>query len=195
MSFEWPMRSPGWQEEAVLEFEKPCEMRRFEVHGCKQGWKSRKGNQQRKALIISTNDSRLKEFLAEKCDHRPEEHEMIEGRETKRSEHYPRKFAKRFIQALGSSKVESDEDVTGEDTSSEEEEEGEVKMRRMELGDEEEVEETQKERETETQEGKGEEGPDKKDDVPEQSERAKEEEALEAEGGVTVEAIKTKEED
>ena len=93
---------------------------------------------------MSTNEPRLEEYLSERCDHRPDEHEMIQGNETKRSERYPRKFVRRFIQALGNCKVESEEDVTGEDTSSEEEEEGGVKMRRMEI-EEEEVEETQKE--------------------------------------------------
>ena len=112
-------------------------MERFEIHGCKQGWKSRKGSRQKKARAMSTNEPRLEEYLSERCDHRPDEHEMIQGNETKRSERYPRKFVRRFIQALGNCKVESEEDVTGEDTSSEEEEEGGVKMRRMELEEEE----------------------------------------------------------
>ena len=100
--------------------------------------------------------------MSERCDHRPDEHEMIQGNETKRSQRYPRKFVRRFIQALGNCKVESEEDVTGEDASSEEEEEeeGGVKMRRMELEEEEKVEETQKEEKPEEEKEKE---PEKKD--------------------------------
>ena len=132
-------------------------MKRFEIHGCKQGWKSRKGSRQKKALVISTSEPKLEVHLSERCDHCPDEHEAIQGNETKRSEHYPRKFVRRFIQALGNCKVESEEDVTGEDTGSEDEEEEGVKMRRMELEDEGNNEGKENDEEVERQEeGKGE---------------------------------------
>jgi len=165
-------------------------MKRFEIHGCKQGWRSRKGNRQKKALAMSTNEPRLEEYLSERCDHRPEEHEMIQGNETKRSERYPRKFVRRFIQALGNCKVESEEDVTGEDTGSEEEEEGGVKMRKMEIEEEEKVEETQTEEKLEKEKEKE---PEKKDDATGESSKIKEEDSTKKEAQQQEEAKKEEE--
>ena len=74
VSFEWPRRSPGWDEEALTEFERRCRMKRFEVHGCRQGWRAKSGKKQRKGLLITTNEPLLEEVLNEKCGHKADEH-------------------------------------------------------------------------------------------------------------------------
>ena len=136
--------------------------------------------------------ARLEEYLSERCDHRPDEHEMIQGSETKRSERYPRKFVRRFIQALGNCKVESEEDVTGEDTSSDEEEGGEVKMRRMELEEEEEkAKEAEREEKLEEEE---ETIPEKKDEAKGEPVKVKEEGSTEKEASKQEEVKKEVEE-
>ena len=86
-------------------------MRRFQVYGCMQGWRSMKVKQ-RKALIVTTSEPNLEEALQEKCIRQPDEHEMIQGNETQRSEQYPKKFVRRFSAALEGRKLEKKVDVT-----------------------------------------------------------------------------------
>ena len=76
-------------------------------------------------MIITTNEPNLEEALQESCIHRPDEHEMIQGNETQRSEQYPKKFVRRFIAALDGRKLEAEEDVTGVESESDENEEEE----------------------------------------------------------------------
>ena len=84
---------------------------------------------QRKALIVTTSEPNLEEALQEKCIRQPDEHEMIQGNETQRSEQYPKKFVRRFIAVLDGRKLGAKEDVTGDESESDERMDGETSRR------------------------------------------------------------------